>query len=212
MSHHNDQLIFKRWAARTEQRIKNIEKGTTETRPAPRFVNPPPGPWLPLGYYLAPHWKGTSNIPGLAFGDDDTYNDLTESDYTPRFYLDRDRVYLGGCIEFDIDRLGESNTYGTPGDTNVTTASQYELFSWLPAPYAAGREQHFWLHEDLDLSETGWLGSQVLIGTQGFVTPRGFGTVLDLTFDGDTHSTPTGDPILQGTVVTLDGISWRVST
>jgi hypothetical protein len=171
----------------------------------------PPGPWMPFGYYLPPHWKGTKNIPGLAFGDDTTYVDLTASDYTPRFYLDRDRVWLGGCVEFDIDRLGEANTYGAPGDTFDSTGGQYEFFSFLPARYAAAREQHFWLREDLDLSETGWLGSEVLIGTQGIDDPRGFGTVLDLTFDGDVHSEPSGDPLLQGTVVCLDGISWRVS-
>lgn len=173
----------------------------------------PVGPWLPLGPYLAPFWKGVSNIPGLEFGDDTTYNDLTASDYTPRFYLDRDRVWLGGCVEFDIDRLGDSNTYGVAGDTHVeSTTSQYTLFLWLPAIYAPVREQHAWLHEDLDLTETGWLGSELLVGIQGTSDPRGFASFLDLTFAGDTHTTPAGDPIEQGTVVNLDGISWRVST
>jgi hypothetical protein len=167
---------------------------------------------MPLGYYLAPFWKGTQEIPGLRFGDDDTYNDLEASDYTPRFYLDRDRVWLGGCIEFDIARLEDANTYGAPGDTHdESSTTQYTLFSWLPAEYAPAREQHLWLREDLDLTETGWLGSELLVGTQGLLTPRGFATLLDLTFDGDSHDEPAGDPILTGTVVCLDGISWRVS-
>jgi hypothetical protein len=186
-----------------EERLRRLEIRETDTSVMP---------WQPLGYYLAPFWKGTKNIPGLRFGDDDTYNDLTASDYTPRFRLDRDEVQLGGCMEFDIDRLADANTYGAPGDTHAESGtSQYVMFIWLPATFAPAREQHLQLGEDLDLSETGWLGSELLAGTQGISDPRGFGTLLDMTFAGDTHTNPPGDPLLQGTVVCLDGISWQVS-
>lgn len=185
-----------------EERLRRLELRETDI---------PVMPWLPLGPYLAPFWKGTSNIPGLRFGDDTTYNDLTASDHTPRFRLDRDVVRLGGCVEFDIDRLGDSNTYGVTGDTHTdSSTSQYTLFVWLPAIYAPSREQHLELREDLDFSETGWLGSELLVGTQGISDPRGFGSILDMTFAGDTHTTPTGDPLRQGTVIRLDGIEWTV--
>lgn len=168
--------------------------------------------WQPLGYYIAPHWKGFTGIPGIRFGTDADYNDIT-IEQAPRYYVDRDRVYLGGCVEWDSTRLGEPNVYGPPGDTtSPITASQYTLFEFLPGAYAPHRQTYLNFTECLDLTNTGWLGCLGAAIETGITLPRATVTLIQLTYPGDVHSSPVGDEILDGTVVSLDGLSWRIST
>jgi hypothetical protein len=56
MSLHNDLLKMKGWQAAVDGRIRDIEKGTTETRPAPRFLSSPSWPWYSLRPYLCGGW------------------------------------------------------------------------------------------------------------------------------------------------------------
>lgn len=167
-----------------------------------------PGQWQSLGYYLAPHWKGLANITGIRFGTDADYNDLTH-EHGPRFYVDRDRVYLGGNIEWDSTRVGESNVYGPPGDESSSYATdRFQVTQWFPADWSPARQTFFRVDENLNFTESGWLGSQAWSRTP---TPGGRSQMelLDVTFPTGGPGY-TGDPLEDGTVVCLDGISWRI--
>jgi hypothetical protein len=159
-----------------------------------------PGPWLPLGYYLTPHWRGLQNIPGIKFGTDDDFNDLSH-DHCPRYYIDRDRVYLGGCVEFDAARVTEAAVYGLPGDESSSyVAGITAILQNLPAAASSERPMHDRLVENLNFSETGWIGDWCGV----YSNDRAGLYVLQGTVDDNVG-------LITGTVVSLDHLSWRIS-
>lgn len=186
MSVDNDLREFRAKLTRMRRDIDLIRAGTTETRPAPRFVSNGPGPWQALYPILEPDWQGSVNIDA---------SDLTDP-AAPRFRLNANNVEMAGVVLYTgsgSDPVAYNIAQGTIGPEYIKGGQQFDyLFS----------EATYWSNvASVPLTmpkPPGWLRSGLVIGSSdGYL-------VLSAVTGG------SSDPIPAGLAISLAGIFWPV--
>lgn len=144
-----------------------------------------PGAWQSLIPFLTPGWAaiGAWASPGATPGDGfSDINDTTKGTW-PRWYQDRDRIYLGGAVRFN--------------EAAWTGSGYLQGLIYTGHTVEAGREQQVVFQEDTNYSSVGMIcqTGYVLGGALAIITgDEGYGLNM-----------------LDGTVLGLDHISYRIS-